>query len=349
MKKSVKNILISGYYGFDNAGDELVLGEIIKALRREGDQFKITVLSAQPQATADKFGVMARDRWKPGEILSSLLRTDLLISGGGSLLQDKTSKNGILYYLMIIFLGLLLRKEILILSQGIGPVDHKRNRRIMSFLLNRLTWIYVRDQDSLIYLEKMGVRQEIKVSADPVFLLEKASREERDQLWKKLDLDSKKKLIAVSLRDWTNKEKFLQASKDFLLSFDRDIYQVRYLAFHKGEDDLLLEGMVNKDEIVSQDLQPEELAWLIGQANFVLGMRLHSLILAGAQEVPFVSISYDPKVDALDRTIYPDSFVINTANVSKDKLEEKYNYVIDFKYSNEELKERALRPFKEAL
>ncbi len=348
MEKLVKNILISGYYGFSNAGDELVLGEIIKGLRKEKD-LEITVLSASPQITAEKYEVIGKDRWSLWQILASIYKTDLLVSGGGSLLQDKTSKNGILYYLAIIFFALLMRKKIVIFSQGIGPIDHKRNRKITSFLLNKVNMIYVRDEDSLNYLQKMGLKKEINLSADPVFLLEKSSEDLRRGLWEKLGLDFKRKLILVSLRPWSDQERVLAASAEFLNDFDPNLYQIKYLTFHKGEDDLLLEGQPSKDDLIKDDLEPEEAASLIGGADLVLGMRLHSLILAAAQEVPFIAISYDPKVDALDKAIYPASIFVDTKNISSKKLSEKYSYVKEKKYSNEDFKKRALRPFKEIL
>lgn len=349
MEKSVKNILISGYYGFANAGDELVLREIIRGLRKEKEDIGITVLSANPQSTALDYGVLAKNRWSLWQILKSVFKTDLLISGGGSLLQDKTSKNGILYYLFVIFLGLFFRKKVIIFSQGIGPVDSKRNRKIMTLLLNRVQEIFVRDEDSLEYLQEMGVKKEIKLSADPVFLLEKLSQEEKNNLWKKLNLDFDKELILVSLRPWPGQENIISATEEFLKDFDKSLYQIKYLAFHKGEDDLLLEGKAGKKDLLKEELTPADLACLISGANLVLGMRLHALILAAGREVPFIAISYDPKVEALDKIVYPKGLFINTKNINKDKLREKYAYVRKEKYSSKDLKKRAQRPFREIL
>ena len=91
-------VLLSGYYGFDNAGDEAVLFAIIQALHAAVPDMEITVLSNQPEKTEEQFGVKAVDRWGKTALLKAVKNCDVFISGGGSLLQDVTSKNGILYY-----------------------------------------------------------------------------------------------------------------------------------------------------------------------------------------------------------------------------------------------------------
>lgn len=101
------NIVISGYYGFHNAGDEAMLLAILQALRKTFDAPSITVISGNPSDTARTFGVKAVPRFGILPILSSLFRTDLLISGGGSLLQDVTSWKSMIYYLTIIIVGVL--------------------------------------------------------------------------------------------------------------------------------------------------------------------------------------------------------------------------------------------------
>ena len=104
----MSKIIISGYYGFNNAGDEAVLYSIINSLRKSNPEVGITVLSNKPELTAKAYNVEAVNRWKYLEIARAIRKSDLLISGGGSLLQDVTSKNGILYYLGIILMARML-------------------------------------------------------------------------------------------------------------------------------------------------------------------------------------------------------------------------------------------------
>ena len=96
------NILISGYYGFDNIGDESILRTLVTSLRERIPDCSLTVLSHDPAATREKYGVEAVERMSPLAIARAVRRCDMLISGGGSLLQDVTSSKSLHYYLAII-------------------------------------------------------------------------------------------------------------------------------------------------------------------------------------------------------------------------------------------------------
>ena len=88
-------ILISGYYGFNNAGDEAILKSIIIALRDVNPTIDIVVLSNDVEHTKKTYNVDAINRWNIFKIYSELRKSDGLISGGGSLLQDVTSSRPI--------------------------------------------------------------------------------------------------------------------------------------------------------------------------------------------------------------------------------------------------------------
>ena len=175
-------ILLSGYYGFDNAGDDAVLFAIVQALREIIPDVDITVLSNQPEKTAQQFGVKAVDRWGKTSLPKAIKDCDVLISGGGSLLQDVTSKNGILYYLGVIKLAQMMRKKVIVYAQGIGPVNEPRNRALVAKILNKVQAITVRDFDSRRELMEMGVYREIMVAVDPVLGISADSIDEAQRL-----------------------------------------------------------------------------------------------------------------------------------------------------------------------
>ena len=90
----MKKILISGYYGFDNFGDEAILGVLINHLRGND----ITVLSSNPEKTGRTHNVNSLNSFNPKLIVERLPKFDMLISGGGSLLQNVTSNKSLFYY-----------------------------------------------------------------------------------------------------------------------------------------------------------------------------------------------------------------------------------------------------------
>ncbi|MBR7081800.1 MAG: polysaccharide pyruvyl transferase family protein, partial [Oscillospiraceae bacterium] len=141
-------ILISGYYGFNNIGDESILRTVVDNLREKMTDIDITILSHDPKDTESKYGVKAVDRMSLRGIIKAVRDCDMLISGGGSLLQDVTSKKSILYYLFIMRLALMFGKKVFIYSQGIGPIDRPRNRRLTARVLKKVHGIVVRDENS---------------------------------------------------------------------------------------------------------------------------------------------------------------------------------------------------------
>ena len=122
-----KKIVLSGYFGFDNLGDEAILYSIIQEVKKMQNT-EITVLSANPEKTSQKFGVAAVDRMSPKEVIRAIKNCDMFISGGGSLLQDVTSNRSLLYYLALLRLAKLFGKKVMIYSQGIGPVNGAKNQ-----------------------------------------------------------------------------------------------------------------------------------------------------------------------------------------------------------------------------
>jgi len=165
----LKTVVLSGYYGFNNAGDEALLAAIIQALRELRPDVRLVVLSASPQETQESHGVEAADRSCPFCVWGALRQADLLISGGGSLLQDVTSGRSVLYYLGVVVMALLLKKPVMFYAQGIGPIRRSWARRLTRAVADRVTLITVRDEDSRRELERLGVkRPPVMVTADPV-------------------------------------------------------------------------------------------------------------------------------------------------------------------------------------
>ncbi|SHJ28134.1 polysaccharide pyruvyl transferase CsaB [Desulfofundulus thermosubterraneus] len=168
-------VAISGYYGFDNLGDEAVLYSLLEALREAYPTVRPVVLSHAPERTSVLYGVEAVNRWRVGEVYRALTRADLLLSGGGSLLQDVTGLKSLVYYLGVVWLARRLGKPVVFYAQGIGPVKSKTGRLLMRLVANDVQLITVRDENSARDLAEMGVtRPPVEVTADPVLGLDPA-------------------------------------------------------------------------------------------------------------------------------------------------------------------------------
>ena len=126
-------VLISGYYGFKNFGDEAILSVLVNHLKSK--DANITVLSSDPEYTKSVYNVNSINSFDLKQVIKELKKTDILISGGGSLLQDATSLKSLIYYTGIIAVAKLFNKKIIIFAQGIGPVNNKFARLVTRNLL----------------------------------------------------------------------------------------------------------------------------------------------------------------------------------------------------------------------
>ncbi len=135
-------LVLSGYYGFYNVGDEAILQSIIQALHEEDPTLELVVLSNDPDYTRKMYGVEAVNRWDIRAIYKEIKRSNGLISGGGSLLQDKTSIKSILYYTGIMRIARFLKKPYYIYAQGIGPIT-KKTKSFISEMASIKSGIYI--------------------------------------------------------------------------------------------------------------------------------------------------------------------------------------------------------------
>ena len=149
MSAKVKKIILSGYYGFDNAGDEAVLAALCQILRARLPEAQLVVLSAKPEQTAAALDVRAVNRWDKAALRAELQDAALFCSGGGSLLQDVTSVRSVWYYTSLLRLAQKQGVPTIVLAQGLGPLRTGLGRWLTRQALSRCHLLSWRDAASL--------------------------------------------------------------------------------------------------------------------------------------------------------------------------------------------------------
>lgn len=340
-------ILISGYYGFENIGDDAVLECIIAGLREKGID-DITVLSNTPTNTSFRYNVKSVYRNSFKEVFNAIKNTDILLSGGGSLIQDITSSKSLWYYLLIIFFGILLGKKVYIIGQGIGPLEHKYNRLLSRFILRRVDLITVRDEDSMIFLKGLNIEKNVILAADPVVNLAPCSEERLEEILRNEGID-KGKYIVVCTREWGNNElsrvELAKAVDDISKKYNLEVV---FLPFYYNKDDAESEKVANylksPYKIIKNKYEPREILGIVKNCQLLIGVRLHSLVFALVSLVPFIGISYDPKIDGFLKSINLKSFKIDKfssdelVNYAETILDNRDNFVDNLKIHLEELR-----------
>lgn len=296
------HVVMSGYYGFSNAGDDAILQSIHQSILEASDEVKVTVLSNDPELTRRSYGMDALPRFRLWTVLRALKRCDALISGGGSLLQDRTSTRSILYYLSIIRCAELMGKPVMLYANGIGPVQKPGNRKRVKRAVERAALVTLRDHSSAQELRGMGVtRPDLYVTADPVFHLESAPRTRSEELMVSAGLKPDTPFVAVSVRDWPDTGSFLPDLAALCDHLHRTYgLEVLFLLMQPQKDrkaaQTVRQAMEESSYLLDAPCSPKELMGVLGRGKLCLAMRLHTLIFAARMAVPMLGLVYDPKV-----------------------------------------------------
>jgi polysaccharide pyruvyl transferase CsaB len=288
-------VLLCGYYGEHNLGDDALLQVLLAQLPPGWDP--VVTARDEPEVRR-RWNVETVDRSRPAAVLTALRRCDALVFGGGSLLQDATSFRSLLYYVALILAARLRRLPVLLWGQGLGPLRRRRSRTLVRTVLPLATAISWRDPASAAQAARWGVAG--LEGSDPVWALEGP----RIGSWRgqggpivlcwrpvpRLGDDDWRRLLA-----WLG-QLARQSGRELV-----------WLPFHRDQDapleaDLQARGVMPPDLLRISRLQPvqdpDEALAVFATAGLVLAMRLHGLILAALTGAPCAALSYDPKVAA---------------------------------------------------
>ncbi len=297
------DIIISGYYGFDNSGDDAILMAIIDNLRSLRQDLRIVILSKNPEKTRSAYGVDAVDRFNLFEVLRVMKNAKLFINGGGTLITDITSTRSLMYYLATIHLARKKGLKVMLYANGIGPVRGKLNRMLTSRVINQVDVITLREEASRKELDSLDItRPEIAVTADPALWLQPSPPEEIRSLWEQESITSELPMVGFCIRKWEGYDKYsntIAGLADYMVR----TFGVKpvFIPMHfPGDLDVALDiasKMTEKAAVMKNRYSVAQTLGMINQMEMVLGMRLHALIYAVSLQVPVIGLIYDPKVE----------------------------------------------------
>lgn len=301
MSEKLPNVVVSGYYGFDNLGDEAILEQLVCELKRLVPGENIIVLSANPQNTASSYQVraLARNEWF--DIFREMQKTRLFVSGGGGLFQNTRSLGSILFYGLQILLARAGGARVVIYAQGLGPLNGIAATNLCRQFFSQAQEICLRDEKSLSLLKSWGL--EATQTADPVWSLQASALPSAvDEQLRTLD----DKPIALSLRETAEMspakarrlaEHLLQVfpeQESYLLLSLQDLQDLNLL--QSVADFLESKGKKTALFKLADFSLPSQWLGLFSCCRALVGMRLHACIMALKMGCPVAGIAYDPKV-----------------------------------------------------
>jgi len=300
--KPMYDVMISGYYGFGNSGDDAILLAIIENLRKIKNDIRIVVLSKNPKDTALNYGVDSIDRFNLFKVIGTMKKTKLFLNGGGNLIQDVTSTRSLMYYLTTIYLAKHIGLKVMLYANGIGPISRSSNRYFASKIMNLVDIITLREEASSLELKSLGVKNpEILVTSDPALGLEPISSEETEKILIKEKISADTPLIGFSIRKWGGYDVYshiIAQAADYM----EETYNVKsvFIPLHFPSDLAVAEDIASKMKntpfIIRKMYEAEVILGIMKKLDLVLGMRLHALIYSVSLSVPVIGLIYDPKV-----------------------------------------------------
>lgn len=301
VREARPGILICGYYGAGNAGDDASLAAVAGRLAAHDPAARLTA-TVRGRRGGIPAGVRTVRTLR--EIKKELKKSRLLVFGGGSLLQDATSLRSLIFYAWVLRTAERTGCPSVIWG-GVGPLTTRTARRIAARAVRRTDAVYARDSAAAAEFLSLGARRVIP-ARDPA-----ADTKPEDippELEKSLP---RGRYIAffprgiAALRRPGGKRTGKKAD-DALFSALTGAAQrladghetVPVFAAMSPEDNAVCRRMADETggrAIPAGTLTPGGLVTLAAGADAVIAVRLHAAIFACSAGVPTVIVDHDPK------------------------------------------------------
>ncbi|MBC7329510.1 polysaccharide pyruvyl transferase CsaB [bacterium] len=284
----MKRILLAGYFGMGNLGDEAILEGELTYLQREIPNLKISVLSGAPEKTSKAFLCQSFNRSSLRDVFQAVSSCDIFVLGGGGIFQDVTSFRSLLYYLFLLEVAKKKGKKVAVFAMGIGPLKRKISEFLVKRALLHSDSVSLRDRQSYDWAIKRGIEKAF-LSADASFLLTPPAPRER------------KMEIGVSVRSWRGLN--TEELKKFLIEMSKKGYTLSLIVFNPEDREISRSLVSQTGGNLLEPQSPREALELLAGMEAAIAMRLHCAILSTIAGTPFLAISYDPKVQAFAEEI----------------------------------------------
>lgn len=307
------NIVLAGYYGAGNLGDELLLSQLLERLEAARQEV-VGVVTLDAVHTSMMHGCAAIQRDDLHELVQRIANADVLVMGGGGLFQDHHRfavadlgvfpAPGVSYYAQLCLLARRVGVPYMLFAMGVGPLQTAEAREVTREIFQHAAHVSVRDQVSATLLRQIGVTREVVVGADPGWLVPCVDRMDLGQQFPAL---SGRPVAVVVPRDWPFTERWRQSLAAGLEVLEEAGWAILWLPFQTSEHgndlgivDELRRGLNRSTpQAIARCARPEEAARIIGSANALVAMRLHALILGLQARVPSLAVEYDEKLAAV--------------------------------------------------
>ena len=304
-------VLIDGFYGNDNLGDDYILYSILNTISK---------VSKSRQDCID-VDVICNKEYNGYEWISKIFKninfsmvsmphsvhnfrryTHWIIGGGGLFPKEQTDVLVKKYILTCV--AKIAGTKIVIYGVEINPIKKKTSRMLWDMIRRNCDFVYLRNLESLQVFDR---RDNVKSFADVTFALKTA--EESD----KTDIEQFKKinytLYAVAM-PWSDDELSLSKYQkrywrlvDLIVEYiSQDANYPVFIPFYSGKDQKMINDIINKLDKEYKVIQDNRIGikrLYFKYAKKCICMRFHSVLFSLYNATAFFAISYSPKTTSV--------------------------------------------------
>lgn len=336
--KKKYDVIISGYYGFGNVGDDAMLRSIIENLKRRKPDISILVLTKNPLETFRNYNVATINRQDIFAVYFAMRHSKLFIYGGGNIIQDSTSTRSLIFYLCTAWLAKRLKLKVMFYANGIGPINKTKNAEFSKKILNNVDVITVRERLSFNELKKMGVtKPKIVLTADAALAVQIDKNIPVSSIFLKDGIPCDGKYAGFSVRQCPGCDKSQHLKYEQEIAQIADYIYLKYklkpvfIPMEYNVDIVTIRNIISKMKtngyIIGENHSVSETFAIIKEMDIMIAMRLHALIFAAYMNVPILGISYQPKVEGFLKYVDQPS-VGNVKEITFDNLRSKVDLIL---------------------
>ncbi len=294
-------LLLAGYLGCGNYGDDAILLGFLEGIAPYG--YEYSILASNPEKLMRTYGLTAVARFDASQVKHAIAESDALVFPGGSVFQDVSSVRSVLYYASLVRSAKRAKKKVIMLGQGVGPLNTFFGKRFAKGAFDRADVLMVRDPQSAQTIKSLGCRANPRAAADMAFLLPDPDLSNAPAF-----SAGGLKTVGLSIRPYGRMTpKIVETFSELAQLLFKAGWMPVMMGLDENEDFALMDQISKKNGGKVPDLKgvsgPVPLQQRIARMDAVIAMRLHAGILAATVGVPPYMVSYDPKVNAFANSL----------------------------------------------
>ena len=300
-------VLLCGYYGFGNMGDDLLLDAAIKRSASRFPHMPVTALTAGGRRDARRYGVRCVRRWSLFSVMREIRISEVVVFGGGTLLQNSTSRRSLWYYLFILRYAERKGKRTELWGNGIGEIFGSVWRRMTAAALSGCDYVGMRERESALYLREL-VREyglpspSIKLERDLAIDHAALGNGRAEYILDRLGISNDTRTAVIALRG-IEKRGYMASLVRFIGALISDGIKPVFIAMYPYEDMEVCRRICRAfGGVLAYPVSASDVAALMRRSCVVCGMRYHALVLAHLSGVPFIGFGGETKIQSFCRS-----------------------------------------------